>query len=439
LALADAHGIELVGGDTTAGPLNLCITVFGQVPPGQALLRSGARPATSSGSAARWAMRGWRWRSSAAGGAAGAPSSAVRRAMELPQPRVALGLALRGLASSAIDLSDGLLGDLGHVLQRSAWGRGGRVDALPRSAVLARSRALQRECLLAGGDDYELLFTAPPRAPRVRAAGARAGVPVTRIGRIETPSPACASSTTGRPRGARWRAASTTSHDGLDAGRRPPRPTAPARRRARPPPALHAAPPGALDRAGLRQRPVARGRRARWARCGPGCRFLVLDRWLGAGAAGAADRRALLVGWWACTRTAQHLGVADPGAIVWDEVVAFWLVLWLVMPARLVGCSWRPSAAVPLLRRRQARAGGLGRPALQAAPGPGHRLAPGLRHPVRRPGGRAGARCWSSRCGSRMVELVNSSTPSSPVLALADALLRARGWRWPRPRAAPAA
>ncbi len=186
-ALADAHGIELVGGDTTAGPLNLCITVFGQVPPGQALLRSGARPGDElwvSGTLgdARLALEVFRGTVSLPGGA----FDTVRRAMELPQPRVALGLALRGVASSAIDLSDGLLGDLAHVLQRSGMGAQVQLGALPRSAVLAaQPAALQQQCLLAGGDDYELLFTAPAaRRADVLAAAQRTGVAVTRCGFI---------------------------------------------------------------------------------------------------------------------------------------------------------------------------------------------------------------------------------------------------------------
>ncbi|MDP1912249.1 thiamine-phosphate kinase [Brevundimonas sp.] len=186
-ALADAHDIELVGGDTTAGPLNLCITVFGQVPPGQALLRSGAKPGDDlwvSGTLgdARLALEVFRGRVALPGG----ELDAVRRAMELPQPRVALGRALRGVASAAIDLSDGLLGDLGHVLQRSGVGATVDVDTLPRSSVLAAQPvALQHECVLGGGDDYELLFTAPPgQAAAVRAAGAAAGVAVTRCGTI---------------------------------------------------------------------------------------------------------------------------------------------------------------------------------------------------------------------------------------------------------------
>ena len=184
-ALADVHGIELVGGDTTAGPLNLCITVFGQVPPGQALLRSGARPGDElwvSGllGDARLALEVFRGTLSLPGEA----FDTVRRAMELPQPRVALGLALRGLATSAIDLSDGLLGDLAHVLRRSGVGAQVQLDALPRSAVLhAQPAALQQQCLLAGGDDYELLFTAPAaRRAEVQAAAQRAGVAVTRCG-----------------------------------------------------------------------------------------------------------------------------------------------------------------------------------------------------------------------------------------------------------------
>ena len=187
-ALADRHGIELVGGDTTAGPLNLCITVLGQVPTGQALLRSGARVGDDlwvSGMLgdARLALEVFRGSATLAGDA----FEAVRQAMETPLPRVALGMALRGLASSAIDLSDGLLGDLRHVLAASTVGARIDLDALPRSAVLAALPApLQIECLLAGGDDYELLFTAPPQQREaVRAAGAAAGVAVTRCGAIE--------------------------------------------------------------------------------------------------------------------------------------------------------------------------------------------------------------------------------------------------------------
>jgi thiamine-monophosphate kinase len=107
--------------------------------------------------------------------------------MERPQPRVALGLALRGLATSAIDVSDGLLGDLGHVLRRSGVGARVEVDAVPtHPAVAVQPLERRRECVLAGGDDYELLFTAAAAdRDRVAEAARQAATPVTRIGRIE--------------------------------------------------------------------------------------------------------------------------------------------------------------------------------------------------------------------------------------------------------------
>jgi len=191
-ALADAHGIELVGGDTTAGPLNLCITVFGALPAGQALLRSGARagddlwvshPVGGGLGDARLALEVFRGNVALPGDA----FEVVRLRMECPTPRVALGQALRGVASSAIDLSDGLVGDLGHVLARSRVGATLNADALPTSAVLAGlPRELRHEYTLAGGDDYELLFTAAPGDGfAVLAAAERAGVAVTHIGSIE--------------------------------------------------------------------------------------------------------------------------------------------------------------------------------------------------------------------------------------------------------------
>ena len=186
-ALAQEHDIELVGGDTTAGPLNLCITVMGEVPAGQALLRSGARPGDElwvSGQLgdARLALEVFRGRLALDAAA----FEQVRTAMEQPQPRVGLGLALRGLASAAIDLSDGLIGDLGHILQRSGVGAQVQLDQLPHSAVLAAQAAdLREECLLAGGDDSELLFCAPEgRRDTVLEAARSAGVPVQRIGHI---------------------------------------------------------------------------------------------------------------------------------------------------------------------------------------------------------------------------------------------------------------
>lgn len=182
LALADAHACPLIGGDTTQGPLNLCITVFGEAPPGQALLRSGARVGDAiwvSGSLgdARLALEVFRGSVALAGDG----FERARAAMECPTPRVALGEALRGIATAAADISDGLLGDLGHILAASGVGARLDLDALPRSALLAaQSAELQRSCLLAGGDDYELVFTAPPHARLPDL-----GVPLTRIGVIE--------------------------------------------------------------------------------------------------------------------------------------------------------------------------------------------------------------------------------------------------------------
>ena len=188
LSLADEHCCELIGGDTTQGPLNICITVFGEVPTGRALLRSGARAGDAvyvSGTLgdARLALALFRGTLSLGGDA----FDTLRRAMECPQPQVALGLALRGVANSAIDVSDGLLGDLSHILRRSGVGATLDVDAVPRSGVMrGLPQALQREYTLAGGDDYELVFTAPAeRAQQVQAAATEAGVAVTRIGSIE--------------------------------------------------------------------------------------------------------------------------------------------------------------------------------------------------------------------------------------------------------------
>jgi thiamine-monophosphate kinase len=208
LALADQHDIELVGGDTTCGPLNICITVLGEVPGGAALLRSGARVGDElwvSGHLgdARLALEAFR-------GNLSLPEDSfhsTRLAMEMPQPRVALGLALRGLASSAIDLSDGLAGDLGHVLQRSGVAAVVHLNRLPHSpALAAQPSAVRLDCLLSGGDDYELLFTAPLlRHAQVLAAGRSAGVAVSRIGHIEAGSGLTVLDAAGQPLPATWR------------------------------------------------------------------------------------------------------------------------------------------------------------------------------------------------------------------------------------------
>jgi len=202
LALADRHGCELVGGDTTRGPLTIAITVFGEVPHGEALLRSGARAGDDiwvSGTLgdARLALDVLR----GAVALDGAGFERVRVAMEQPEPRVALGLALRGVASAAIDVSDGLAGDLGHLLSRSGVGASIDLDALPRSAdVAALPAGLQQSLLLSGGDDYELVFTAPlARRAAIAAAGVAGAVAVTRIGRIEPGSTLRCHDGAGRP------------------------------------------------------------------------------------------------------------------------------------------------------------------------------------------------------------------------------------------------
>ncbi|MCP1573815.1 thiamine-monophosphate kinase [Herbaspirillum rubrisubalbicans] len=188
LALADQHGCELIGGDTTKGPLTISITVFGEVPPQQALRRDAARTGDDiwvSGTLgdARLALAGYRQEFEVH------PEQLQQAAprMHAPTPRVALGLALRGIAHAAIDISDGLAGDLGHILARSRVGATLDVDALPSGAALQqRDLHLRRRFTLSGGDDYELCFTAPARQREaVQKAAHAAGTAVTRIGRID--------------------------------------------------------------------------------------------------------------------------------------------------------------------------------------------------------------------------------------------------------------
>ena len=197
-ALADEHGCELMGGDTTRGPLTISITVFGEVPTGGALLRSGAKAGDDvwvSGTLgdARLALEVFR-------GTLTLPEEQfdiARRRMEQPIPRVALGQALRGIASAAVDVSDGLIGDLDHVLKASGVGATLDADAAVKliaiGAALAGADAattlplaMYRTCALSGGDDYELVFTAPMAARgAVERAGQETATPVTRIGQIE--------------------------------------------------------------------------------------------------------------------------------------------------------------------------------------------------------------------------------------------------------------
>lgn len=185
LELAARHGLALVGGDTTRGPLSVCVTVHGFVAPDAALRRSGARVGDDvwvSGTLGDAAAALVQWR---AGGAADAP---LRARLDRPVPRVEAGLAIAaGIASAAIDVSDGLLADLGHVCDASGVGAEIDLATLPASAALAsRFDAEARRAVQAtGGDDYELCFTAP-RAQResVAALAARCATPMTRVGRI---------------------------------------------------------------------------------------------------------------------------------------------------------------------------------------------------------------------------------------------------------------
>jgi thiamine-monophosphate kinase len=183
-ALAERYGVDLIGGDTTRGAARaICVAAIGEVPPGMALERSGARPGDDI------------WVSGELGGAAlGLAHPEIAEAakrLHLPEPRVELGERLRRLAHSAIDVSDGLAGDLGHIAERSG------VEARIEYARVPRAKAfkslqvpeLEKDCVLSGGDDYELAFTAP-RAHRaeIEALGSELKLELTRIGTIEAGS-----------------------------------------------------------------------------------------------------------------------------------------------------------------------------------------------------------------------------------------------------------
>lgn len=184
-ALARQHAVALVGGDTTRGPLSVCVTVFGFVEPGRALRRDGARvdddiwisgtPGDAAAALAQWS-------------AGGARDPVLRARLDRPTPRVALGVRLSGLVHAAIDISDGLLADLAHVCRASDVRAEIEIDAVPVSDAL-RAAGLEpdtrRTLQASGGDDYEICFTAPAGArDAIVAAALKAGVPVTRIGRI---------------------------------------------------------------------------------------------------------------------------------------------------------------------------------------------------------------------------------------------------------------
>jgi thiamine-monophosphate kinase len=188
MTLARRFGVDLVGGDTTRGPLNICVHILGEVPRGRALRRDGARVGDDV------------WVSGELGGAALAVAARKRRIalnrsertacearLDLPEPRVALGIALRGIATSAIDISDGLVADLGHITEESKVGAAIGLELLPRPAAMRRHAGLPaaRDALLGGGDDYELCFTARPgRRLAIDSIARRLKLPLTCIGSI---------------------------------------------------------------------------------------------------------------------------------------------------------------------------------------------------------------------------------------------------------------
>ncbi len=184
LALAGEHGIALVGGDTTRGPLSLSVTAIGFVDAGSALRRDGAQVGDDV------------WVTGTLGDAAGAlallerdPAHALRARLDRPTPRVAAGRALVAMANACVDVSDGLLADLGHIASRSGVAAQVDVGALPVSEALlsAFDDATRAALQAAGGDDYELCFTAPADAQAgIDAVSSQLGLRITRIGRIMT-------------------------------------------------------------------------------------------------------------------------------------------------------------------------------------------------------------------------------------------------------------
>lgn len=186
-ACADAFSIELIGGDTTRGPMNFCVTILGEAPAGQVLLRSGARVGDDvwvSGHPGRAAL-----------GLAHLQGTCILNeaardeclyALQRPQPRLRLGLALRNVASAAIDISDGLLADLGHILEQSGVSAKIEFDRLPlpiNDNSVSETRV--RDGMLSGGDDYELVFTAPVnKRPYIESQAGSLMLALTRIGSI---------------------------------------------------------------------------------------------------------------------------------------------------------------------------------------------------------------------------------------------------------------
>lgn len=190
-ALAARYHVELIGGDTTRGPLCVSVQILGTVPRGQSLQRAGARVGDRIFVSGSLGDAGLALELLQTQRACGEDERAELNArLHRPEPRVAFGERLRGIASAAIDISDGLLADLGHILERSGVGATVQVERLPRSAALQACVAPHApewfELPLAAGDDYELCFTAAPEhSDAVYAVARELAVPLTDIGTIE--------------------------------------------------------------------------------------------------------------------------------------------------------------------------------------------------------------------------------------------------------------
>jgi thiamine-monophosphate kinase len=201
--LADSHDVELIGGDTTRGPLSITVTAIGETSPAKALTRAGAREGDEI------------WVSGMLGSAAlavlhlkgdlrlkGSDLAQCLNRLHTPTPRVALGQALVGLATAAIDVSDGLVADLGHICERSRLGAQIDYPVVPSAPEVTalRNVPLVQGAILAGGDDYELVFTAPAAASReLVALSGRLAVALTRIGRMVAGSGVTVRDGSGKP------------------------------------------------------------------------------------------------------------------------------------------------------------------------------------------------------------------------------------------------
>ncbi len=191
-SLAEQYGVELVGGDTTRGPLNLCVTILGEVPKGKALRREGAKAGDDiwvSGTLGEAALALAHLQSKIKLNQVKFATCAAR--LHQPLPRIALGRALSGIANSAIDISDGLLADLGHILERSKVGAELNYTAIRGVRVDGGGEDIVQRCVLAGGDDYELCFTAPSaNRDAIQNISVTLALPLTLIGKI-TKEPGC--------------------------------------------------------------------------------------------------------------------------------------------------------------------------------------------------------------------------------------------------------